>query len=221
MKYCSKCGDKKEENEFPKNKTWCKLCTSTYLKLYNSLHKEEIAFKKKKYQSNNKSKIKENKKEYYLDNKNEFLPRQKEYQSTHKKERNERLSLRYKNDPVYRCRIILSTSIRDMLIDKKSSKNGKSCLDYLGYTIKELKAHIEKQFEPWMTWDNQGTYCVDTWNDNDTSTWTWQIDHIIPHSLFRYSSMKDQDFQDCWALSNLRPLSAKHNLLKSNKVEAV
>lgn len=221
MKICSKCGNEKEENEFPKNKFWCKLCVAIYLKAYNNLRREEIALKKKKYQSNNKLEIKKNKKEYYLSNKEKLLSHQKEYQNTHKKERNKHLSLRYKNDPVYRCRIILSTSIRDMLTEKKSSKNGKSCLDYLKYTIKELKEHLEQQFEPWMTWQNQGIYNPNTWDDNDPSTWTWQIDHIIPHSIFRYTSMKDHAFQECWALKNLRPLSAKQNLLKSDKLETV
>jgi len=34
---------------------------------------------------------------------------------------------------------------------------------------------------------------------------------IIPQSTFKYSSMEDQEFKNCWALSNLRPLSAKQN----------
>jgi len=47
---------------------------------------------------------------------------------------------------------------------------------------------------------------------NDQSTWTWQIDHIIPHSDLPYDSMDHPNFQKCWALDNLRPLSAKQNL---------
>lgn len=31
------------------------------------------------------------------------------------------------------------------------------------------------------------------------------LDHIMPHS------MKDDNFKECWALENLRPLSAKQN----------
>jgi len=56
-----------------------------------------------------------------------------------------------------------------------------------------------------------------TWNDNDSSTWNRQIDHIIPHSKFKYSSMSDKEFQECWALSNLRPYSAKQNIIKGNR----
>jgi hypothetical protein len=64
-----------------------------------------------------------------------------------------------------------------------------------------------------MIWQNYGRYDATKWNDNDPFTWTWQIDHIVPQSTFHYTSMEDQSFRDCWALSNLRPLSAKQNFL--------
>ena len=64
--------------------------------------------------------------------------------------------------------------------------------------------------------DNQGVYNAKTWDDNDSSTWTWQIDHIIPQSDLPYTEMShdpNSNFQKAWALSNLRPLSAKQNVL--------
>lgn len=94
-----------------------------------------------------------------------------------------------------------------------SKKYNLSIVNFLPYSILQLKQHLEKLFEPWMTWDNRGIYNPKTWDDNDTSTWTWQIDHIIPHSTFYYTSMKDDNFKKCWALNNLRPLNAKQNVL--------
>lgn len=76
----------------------------------------------------------------------------------------------------------------------------------------ELKQHLENQFESWMNWDNWKLYDVHTWSDNDSLTWTWNIDHIIPQSRLKYSSLQDENFQKCWALKNLRPLSAKQNI---------
>jgi hypothetical protein len=67
-----------------------------------------------------------------------------------------------------------------------------------------------------MTWENRGKYNKKTWNDNDPSTWTWQLDHIIPQSDLPYAEMShnaDSNFQKCWALSNLRPLSSKQNVI--------
>jgi hypothetical protein len=78
-------------------------------------------------------------------------------------------------------------------------KNGKSTFKYLPYTSQELRQHLENQFDDKMTWENYGTY--------------WQIDHIIPHSLFKYLSMEDGAFQECWALNNLRPLEAHQNMM--------
>jgi hypothetical protein len=91
-----------------------------------------------------------------------------------------------------------------------SIKNGKS-LDFLPYNMQELRAHIEKQFESWMNWENHGRYFPLVWDDNDPSTWKWQIDHIIPQSDLPYTNMEDENFKTCWSLENLRPLSAKQN----------
>lgn len=41
---------------------------------------------------------------------------------------------------------------------------------------------------------------------------------IYPQSLLQYTSMLEENFNKCWALSNLRPLEATINVKKSNKV---
>lgn len=127
-----------------------------------------------------------------------------------KQKRNERLREKRK-DPVTKLRISISAVIRTALQKQGVSKNNLSCLKYLSYTIAELKQHLGSLFESWMTWENWGVYNSKTWNDNDPSTWTWQIDHIIPHSTLPYTSMEDENFKKCWALENLRPYSAKQN----------
>lgn len=124
-----------------------------------------------------------------------------------------RKKLKLASDPTYKLYHLISNKIRAAL---NGNKAGKSFKKYLTYTLDELKQHIESQFEPWMTWDNWGVYDCKSWNDNDISTWTWQIDHIIPHSKFKYVSMNDENFKKCWKLNNLRPLSSKHNLEKRN-----
>lgn len=91
----------------------------------------------------------------------------------------------------------------------------KNVFDHLEYTPDDLKIHLQNRFELWMNWSNWGRYIVKTWNDNDQSTWKWQIDHIIPQSKLIYTSTDDENFKKCWALKNLRPYSAKQNLLDS------
>jgi hypothetical protein len=123
-----------------------------------------------------------------------------------------RLKARRIRDPQYKIKCCISASIRDYFKNNQSSKDNKSVLKYLLYSISDLKTHIESLFEPWMTWKNHGKYNSKTWNDNDQSTWTWQLDHIIPQSTFKYNSMDCEEFRKCWALSNLRPYSAKQNI---------
>lgn len=115
-------------------------------------------------------------------------------------------------DVVFKLRNRVSNSVKAAIKRQGKSKGGRSILEHLPYTIQELKTHLEAQFEPWMNWNNHGKYNLKTWDENDSSTWTWQIDHIIPQSDLPYDSMDNEGFRKCWALDNLRPLSAKQNL---------
>jgi len=83
-------------------------------------------------------------------------------------------------------------------------KRSKKTQDILGYTITELKRHLEKQFLSGMSWDNYGYY-------------GWHIDHIKPIAAFNYTSIHDSEFKECWALDNLRPLWAKDNISKQGR----
>jgi len=123
------------------------------------------------------------------------------------------------SDPVYRLRMCISGTVRYYIKNIGGSKNKNSILKYLPYTIGELKLYLESLFESWMNWNNWGMYNPHTWNDNDPSTWIWQIDHRIPQSKLHYKSMDEENFKLCWALSNLRPLSAKQNNMKRDRLE--
>jgi hypothetical protein len=160
----------------------CPFCVKIRVKNYKNEHKEEIKISNNLYRQENKDKINR----YYKS--------------------------RRENDPEYKIRRIVSSSVLIMIKSQGSYKKGSIKL-FLAYTIQELKEHLEKQFESWMNWQNQGKYEVIKWNDNDPTTWKWQIDHIIPQSNLPYTSMSDDNFKKCWALENLRPLSAKQNLL--------
>lgn len=123
---------------------------------------------------------------------------------------------RRQRDPVYKMRKYLSTAIYQALRDSNSKKHG-SIMNYLSYSIDELKIHLEQQFESWMSWKNMKKYDNKTWNNNDSNTWVWNLDHIVPQSLLPYISMEDDNFKKCWALENLRPYSAKQNIIDGNR----
>lgn len=188
-----------------------------YKKIYYRENKEDILQDRKEYYEENKEKIQEYNKQYYIDNKEKFIQNAKNYYKDNKNNVRKHHNKYYKNKRLnnknFRIRSAVSASINFYLKSNNSSKNGKSCLDYLQYSIDELKTYLESKFEPWMNWGNYGKYNVKTWNDIDKSTWTWQIDHIIPQSKFLYTSMNDSNFKLCWSLDNLRPLSSKQNFI--------
>jgi 5-methylcytosine-specific restriction endonuclease McrA len=104
------------------------------------------------------------------------------------------------------CHFRLAMKSRGLKKDTKTSE----IFAVLGYTLDELKSHLEGLFEPWMDWSNHGNF--------DKSRPTWQIDHIIPQSSFHFNSIYDPDFKSCWALSNLRPLLSEANNRKGSRV---
>lgn len=164
-----------------------------------TLEKSKIAraISSKKSNLKRKDKTKISNKLYFLKNRDYLLARRRLY-----------TKIRYKQDINYKLRILFNSRI-----NRSINKNNKSIIKYLPYSFIELKKHIEFQFEPWMNWNNYGKYNKNTWDDNNILTWTWNIDHIIPHSIFKYTNMSDENFKKCWALDNLRPYSAKQNLL--------
>lgn len=143
------------------------------------------------------------------------------------KRANERNKIRREIDPIYNCRVIVSSLIFKRLKANDSSKNGISCWSKLPYDPSTLKQHIEDQFSSpenldyngnvWMTWENWGKYNSKTWNENDSSTWVWNIDHIMPQTKLPYNNMDHPNFIKCWDLSNLRPYSAKKNIKDGNR----
>ena len=175
----------------------------------------------KQYYEKNKLSLLERKKEKYQQNKDELLfENQLRYQENKVKYNKQKTiyhRAKRQNDPAFKIREIISRAVRDALSNNDTSKNSNSIINFLEYPILELKQHLEKLFEPWMNWSNWGRYNPQTWNDNDSTTWTWNIDHIVPQAKLPYINMGDDNFKICWSLSNLRPLSSKQNLIKGSK----
>lgn len=226
-------------------KNECKNCFNLKRKIYAKKYREQESVKlyQKNYIAKNRDKIraqlsnyrKQNiedyrkyDKDYYASNKDkeEFKLKRKLQRKKSYRKNKHKLSFKlaiskwrkekYRNDPSFRIRIIVSNAISGYLKNNNLLKSG-SIIKYVPFTVNELKNYLENQFEPWMNWANQGAYNSETWDDGDPTTWKWQIDHIIPHSRFKYTSMEDQSFKDCWALSNLRPYSAKQNVIDKDR----
>jgi len=88
---------------------------------------------------------------------------------------------------------------------KRGSRND-SIEGLLGYSMPQLKDHIERQFTRGMSWDKWGKGGI-------------HIDHILPRKCFDLTTV--EGVQAYWALHNLRPLWAKDNLRKRDKVQVL
>lgn len=235
-KKCNTCLITKIIDLFDKNRSVCKKCRqlyknswaknnrkenpdqqNSYYRNYYKNNKNKILSCVKHYKENNKEKIKNNNKIYYINNKDEICNKSSQYRKNNEKKVSKRIAnwkrIQRKINPSFRIRENISRAINSYLKKNGSSKFGNSLLNNIKYSIQELKEHLEKQFEPWMSWGNYGKYNMKIWNDDNQSTWTWQIDHIIPQSILPYVSMRDNNFKKCWALNNLRPLSSKQNFI--------
>ncbi len=75
----------------------------------------------------------------------------------------------------------------------------------LGYTMDELIRRLASTLPAGYAW-------------KDYLAGRLHLDHIIPASVFRYTSMRDSDCCRCWALKNLQLLVAEDNLRKGARL---
>ena len=182
-KECRKCGEEKSLDEFHVNNSAkdgklskCKACVS-------KIHKEKY-YADKSYQQ-----------AYYQKNKERLIKNQLEYNKEYKKEYRKRPHVR-----VYRAQAKRMRRLMKNIGKKKSLKT----TQYLGCTVHELMKHLEKQWQPGMSWDNYNFE-------------GWHVDHIRPCASFDLTDVEQQKI--CFHYTNLQPLWAEDNMRKSNKWE--
>lgn len=108
---------------------------------------------------------------------------------------------KYQSDPHFR----ISVSLRKRLVlalRARGTRKTSKVAELIGCTIHEVAAHLERQFQPGMTWANYGN---------------WHIDHIRPCASFDLTNEEEQ--KRCFHFSNLQPLWAGDNLKKSDRFQ--
>lgn len=105
---------------------------------------------------------------------------------------------RKSTDIEYRLRYLVKARLGRI----KYSKSIKT-IEWLGCSMSELKLHLESKLTQGMNWENYGLY-------------GWHIDHVIPLSSFDLTD--DIQLKVACNYTNLQPLWAKDNLVKSNKI---
>jgi hypothetical protein len=189
MKICTICKFSKNLDLFYRDRSKsdgyeprCKTCT----KEKSKKHRDSTTSYQKIWREKNKDKTKKYNKQYNKER------RESGYRQNY-------IKGKLKTDVNFKLQKRLRDRIYSAL--KNVSKTGSGVRD-LGCSIEDLKIHIEKQFQPGMTWDN---WAIDGWH----------IDHIRPLASFNLSDR--QEFLQACHYTNLQPLWAKDNLEKSSK----
>ena len=123
---------------------------------------------------------------------------EKQYQKNRRK-----IDLKYRLSLNISCAIWQSLKRRKSI---KSKKGGRHWESLVGYNLTDLIYRLKKTMPVGYTW-------------KDYLSGELHIDHIIPVSVFNFTRPEHTDFKRCWALSNLRLLPAKENLIKHNKLD--
>lgn len=228
QKICTKCNIEKYICEFRKDKSKndgyyssCKECKLKYMRenkilvnlsakrlrdLKKEINLEEFYFKNreklpsrdKEYYIKNREKKLSRRKEYEIKNKEKIKSRDKEYRINNRERRNEYERNRKLNDPIYKLKKNVRTRLNKYLKSAGITKSNRT-FDIVGCSPPELKEYLERQFADGMSWEKMGKKI--------------HIDHIIPLS----SAKTEEEIYKLAHYSNLQPLWAKDNLIKSNK----
>jgi hypothetical protein len=212
---CKECNGSYRKNNIERDKEWKRQ--------YYKNHREETIQRVAQWRIDNPERKLAQRKKEYAANREEAIKRAKQWVKDNPDKRKEianrwsrenrllnsdrlnqrRRELRKKisKDPFFKINNRMRSNIYRSL---KRNKNGYHWETLVGYTLNNVKEHLEKLFKDDMSWENMGE---------------WHIDHKIPITLWQFESYTDREFKQCWALCNLQPLWAIENIIKGNRID--
>jgi hypothetical protein len=212
MKQCTKCKNLYPVEYFNKDsqkssgvRPSCKKCDNDSCNERYRKNREKYAEMGKRYRENNFEKISQKRKNNRPQH-NKWLQEWKIKNPERHREHVRKEVERIKNDPQLKIKKNLRTRLGFLLRGKnKSAKT----LTLLGCSMEEFKSYFESKFLDGMNWNNYGLWKAG-------SPMTWHIDHIIPCESFDLTDPEQQ--KKCFHHTNLQPLWAIDNLVKSSKI---
>lgn len=211
-KYCKDCHSVLHLKNFYKLKSGifepaCKLCKNKRSQKNYSENKERHKKLCRGWYDKNIEKVKLYSSDYFQQNKERLSIKHKDWERNNRDRVNElhrnwyNLNQDKLNSIKKRIRRTFSMRIWKALKFRTEFREMKMIF---GYTTDELISHLESKFQNGMTWKNYGR---------------WHIDHIRPVCSFKYESITDPEFIECWSLNNLQPLWAADNWSKGGKYD--
>lgn len=171
-------------------------------KLYYMENKERIKAKNLAYVQANRMRVKENARRWYSKNSARVAETSKAWREKnaekYREASNKREKERRASDPIFAIKKWARYTVAHALRRSGYAKESPA-FHVVGCSATRLRQHIERQFLKGMNWENRDQ---------------WHIDHIIPLS----TAKTEEDVIRLNHYTNLRPLWAKDNLEKSDKV---
>lgn len=227
MKRCTKCNELKPLTEFGKQKgrknyikSVCRKCGNEYAHQRYIRDREKCLREAQKYRERNKEMLHEKYREWYVKNKERCTEKAKQRYTKNRdkvikmvrsweiehpektREMRKKSFAKIRSTEKGRLNRNITTAVYRSL---RGTKAGRHWENLVGFTVDQLKSHLEKLFTSEMNWGNYGT--------------VWEIDHKIPIAVFNFEKPEHIDFRLCWSLKNLQPLESKKNASKCAKLE--
>lgn len=220
VKICKICQTEKSLSEFNFRKDTQKYrneCKECFYKINKKNKADKVEYYQeynKEYRVKNLDKLKQYQSGYYKQNRERLIKKQhiyhinnpdvsKTYRQLNKSKINEKNREYYKNKIKLDIKFKVKENVRKLIqksFKANSFKKETKTQDILGCTPEQFKQHLEKQFQPWMTWDNYGLY-------NGQAEYGWDIDHIIPLK----TAKTVEDIIRLNHYTNLQPLCSYQN----------
>lgn len=211
VKVCTKCGEEKPattayfyaRGDAPHRlRSHCKDCK----KVYDNSRQAERSSYGKSYREANRDRLVAHAKEYRQQNLEDIrrMDRQRNKRRSRQKVayNARRLAERRASEPGFR---LIENARRQC---NQSLRSGLQCpgfFRHMPYTKDEFVAHLLSTLP-------------EGYNESDICDGSkLHIDHIRPVSSFNLTGEIDDEFLECWSLSNLQLLPANENMKKSNK----
>ncbi len=160
-------------------------------KLYHAANKEERNAKTRKWRNENKERARLGQKRYYDENSDRLKELSRKYAKENRLSINSRNKKRYDSDPLYKCKKLARSAVREGFKSKNFHKKHKTN-QILKCSFEYFFNYIEKQFKEGMTWKNHGE---------------WELDHVVPLDLAK----TEEEVIAINHYSNFQPLWKKEN----------
>ncbi len=171
-----------------------------YNKKYRELNKAKEMLYNKEYHEKHKKKASDRKKKNHIENPNQRKDNMDNWRKLNRDHEKSYKKNKLKTNPVFKVSCAIRTLIHTKLKQGSYTKKSKT-YEILGCSFDEFKNHLEKQFEPWMNWNNHGLYKSKIFN------YGWDIDHRVPTS----SAKTEEELLKLNHFTNLQPLCSYTN----------